>query len=72
MTFDEVLQRLRPGADYRNTNGTLAGVEWSSGVTPPTQAEYDAASAPVIEVSAFRLKLLVEKQGKTATLLQAL
>lgn len=38
-----VLTRLRPGVDFADTNGTLAGIRWDSPGTPPTQEEVDAA-----------------------------
>lgn len=41
----DVLLRLRPGVDFANTDGTLAGVRWDGDVTPPTQQEVDAALA---------------------------
>ena len=44
-TFDAILQKLRPGAEYRNIDSTLASVRWPTGVTPPTQEEFDAAAA---------------------------
>lgn len=37
---------LRPGVDFADTDGTLAGIRWDTpGVTPPTQAEVDAEIA---------------------------
>lgn len=62
-TFDEVLQRLRPGKSYSNPDGTLANVVWEEGVVPPTQAEYDAASFDVVSVSRLRLKLELAERG---------
>lgn len=46
--FDQVLQALRPGASYSNSDSTLARVVWEDGVTPPTQAEYDARAAAAV------------------------
>lgn len=40
------LARLRPGVDFANLDGTLAGVRWdTSEVVPPTQQEVDAEIA---------------------------
>lgn len=67
MTFDEVLQKLRPGAEYRNTDGTLAGVAWADGVTPPTQAEYDAVlTAPPANITPLQLRRALDKADKRA------
>lgn len=44
-TFDAILQKMRPGAEYSNVDGTLAGVIWAGGVALPTQEEFDAAEA---------------------------
>ena len=65
----DVLKALRPGASFSNRDGTLAGVRWDTpGVTPPTQAEYDAAAAaldnPVPdEVSSGQLLVALDELG---------
>jgi hypothetical protein len=43
-TFLEVLEYLRPGVNFANTDGTLAGIRWDTpAVSAPTQQEVDAA-----------------------------
>lgn len=42
----DALAALRPGADFADTDGTLAGVRWDTPrVKPPSQAEIDAQMA---------------------------
>ena len=39
---------LRPGVDFANVDNTLAGIRWDTlNVTPPTQAQVDAAMAVI-------------------------
>lgn len=44
-TLIRALAYLRPGVGFSDRNGTLAGVVWPVGVTSPSQAQVDAASA---------------------------
>jgi len=44
----KAIAALRPGVDFANLNGTLAGIRWDNpppGFVPPTQEEVDAAIA---------------------------
>jgi hypothetical protein len=44
----------RPGADFANTDGTLAGIRWDTpGVVPPTQQEFDLAAAQLAKLAAI-------------------
>ena len=43
----EAINALRPDGWVRNKDNTLANVEWRAGITPPTQAEVDAAMAVI-------------------------
>lgn len=47
-TFDQILQSLRPRVNYSNPDGTLANVKWDAGVSAPTQQEFDAAVAALV------------------------
>ncbi len=38
----QAITALRPGVDFANTDGTLAGIRWDAPCEPPTQAEVDA------------------------------